>query len=111
MWKILQKLRRDESGNASVIALLLITTIVAIGAIAGLSTFRNQIVQEFGDIGVALDNLDHSFSYSIGIDTTGNGAFDTTITCSHVDDGVTLTDDIAGDAPAGLDFTIAPASE
>jgi hypothetical protein len=38
----------------------------------GLVTFRNQIVQEFGDAAVSLENLDQSFSapcYGTFVDT------------------------------------------
>ena len=41
---------------------LLLCTIVGIGMIVGLATFRNSVVQEFGDLAVALDHLDQSWT-------------------------------------------------
>lgn len=114
------RLWREESGSTSVVALILVTTIVCVGAVAGLATFRNQIVQEFGDMGVAIDNLDHSFSYTIEVDTDDDGTVDTVVaTAMHVDDDVNndgaadttnLVDPVDA-APACLDFSIVPPGE
>lgn len=52
---------RDESGETSVLSLVLICTIIAIGATVGLTTFRDQVTQELGDISVAIESLDQSF--------------------------------------------------
>lgn len=60
--RIGQTLWRDERGSTGAMGLLLLATIVAIGAIVGLATLRDQVVQEFGDIAVALESLDQSFS-------------------------------------------------
>lgn len=104
---ILRRLWNDESGNASVIALLLITTIVAMGAVVGLASFRNQIVQEFGDVGVALESLDQSFAYEIQIDTDADGTFDQTIEGSYDDPDTTLEDPACA-GPAEIMFVPAP---
>jgi hypothetical protein len=52
----------DEGGEASTLSLILICTIIAIGALVGLTTLRDQLVQEFGDLGMAIESLDQSFS-------------------------------------------------
>jgi Flp pilus assembly pilin Flp len=104
------RLWRDTRGSTSVIALILIVTIVAVGAIVGLSTIRDQIVQEFADLGVSLNQLNHSFSYTINVDVNGDGDFadmeDQTLTRSYTDTTVGTLTDTAGDAPACL--TISP---
>jgi hypothetical protein len=56
------RLVRDEGGAISALGMLLLTTIVALGAIVGLATFRDQVVQELGDVALALQNLNQSFS-------------------------------------------------
>jgi len=68
----LTRLWRDERGEATAMSLILIGTILALGAIVGLATFRDQLVQEFGDLSVAIERLDQSFSspyYGTYIDT------------------------------------------
>ena len=62
MMKTLRRLWRDTRGEVSVIANILLLTVLALGVSVGLVTLRNQIVQEFGDVSVALDSLDQSWS-------------------------------------------------
>ena len=52
----------DDDGETSTLSLILICALVAIGATVGLATLRDQFVQEFGDLGVAVESLDQSFS-------------------------------------------------
>jgi len=71
-------------------AIVLITTIMAFGAITGLVTVRNQIVQEFGDFSLAIENLNQSF---------------TTFNATYVDPGPFPTDP-PNDEPACLDVNV-----
>ena len=67
-----KRLWRDERGEATAMSLILIGTIIALGAIVGIVTFRDQLVQEFGDVAVSLERLDQSFSspfYGTHVDT------------------------------------------
>lgn len=96
---------RDDEGGAEFISLILITAVVAMGGLVGLAQIRDQVVQEFGDVAVALDNVDQSFSYTISIDTDRNGSLETTISASYVDDAATLLDP-ANAAPACLTLNV-----
>jgi hypothetical protein len=58
---LLKKLWRDRRGEVTASATILLYSVLAIGAITGLVVLRNQIVQEFGDLAVAMRNLDQSF--------------------------------------------------
>ena len=100
----LLRLWHDDRGTASIVSLIFITAIVAMGAIVGLVVLRNQVVQEFGDMAVALDQLDQSFSYTIRV-----GA-NTILTASYADPAPTLTDPLDA-APAGLVLNGAPTAE
>ncbi len=60
------RLWRDQRGETSAMAMLLLTTVVALGAIAGLATLRDHLVQELGDAAAAIDNLDQSYSTPFG---------------------------------------------
>ena len=95
-------------------SLIFITAITALGAVVGLVVLRNQVVQEFGDIAVALDQLDQSFSYTVRVDGNRDGDFldlqDTTLTASYADPAPTLTDPLNA-APAGLVLGGAPSAE
>lgn len=87
---LLKNFWRDERGEVSAMSMLLLTAIVALGAIVGLATLRDQIVQEMGDLAIALENLDQSFSSA---------------TATFVDPGPFPTDPV-GAAPACLNILI-----
>lgn len=103
MMKRLSCLWHDTRGASSVASLILLTTIVTIGIIAGMVTLRDQIVQQFGDLSVALESLDQSYSFSI---ITPGG----TVTSQNPDTNSLMDPD--GLEPAGLDVhSVAATSE
>jgi hypothetical protein len=57
-----RNLWNDQSGETSIISLVLICTIIAIGATVGLTTFRDQVVLELGDLALAIRSLDQSYT-------------------------------------------------
>ena len=93
---------RDTRGDASAIGMLLVSVIVCLGAVVGLSSVRDQIVQEFGDVGTALNCLTQAFDYEIEIDANGDGDLDDPqdqiLSCSYRD--TFELGDPAGAAPA-----------
>ena len=64
MKRILSRLWRDESGFLASSETVLLGTILIIGTIAGLTTVRDTVATELGDIGVSLLRMDHSYSYA-----------------------------------------------
>lgn len=51
----------DDRGAMLSIELVLTATIVTLGSIVGLSSFRDTVVQEFGDVSAAASGLNHSY--------------------------------------------------
>jgi hypothetical protein len=94
MKRIAIQLWHDQRGTVSAVSTLLLYTVLGLGAVAGLATLRNQLVQECGDLAGALDHLDQSWTVTLP-DTTVLG---------YTDPGTTL-DDVAGDPPAGISVT------
>ena len=90
------RLIRDTAGLITATDHVLVTTLIAIGVLAGLTTYRDSIVQEFGDVAVALDSLDQSYEYEL------NG-----VLITDFNDTVDLTDPANSD-PAGISVTVAP---
>ena len=86
-------------------AIILHYTILALGATVGLVSLRDQIVQEFGDLAEALDNLDQSWY----IPDSGVGWQEQ---IDPIYDPRPFSDppDTDGNPPAGLEFT-APEGE
>lgn len=90
-------------GSADFVALIFIAAIVIIGSVVGLATIRNSVVQEFGDVGVGLVNLDQSYDVQIEINADDDPAIEFTYSASYED----LAESAFGDPdpitdPAGL---------
>jgi len=100
--KIVIRLWRDQCGGTSLIGPILLCTILGLGSIVGLVVLRNQIVQEYGDLSVALDSLSQSWAVPGGVE--GAGQFTDTPT-------LTPPGDPEGGEPAGLDVQVAPTPE
>ncbi|MFK7777713.1 MAG: hypothetical protein QM501_06275 [Gimesia sp.] len=96
--QIARKFWNDQGGSVSAFSTVLMITILVIGIIPGVATLRDHIVQNFGDLAVALESIDQSYSFSV------NG-----VTSEYVD-SISVTD-VSGDAPAGLDLTIPATGE
>jgi len=94
-----RRLWRDERGVVGVTGVILVYAVLVLGAIVGLVVLRNAIVQEFGDLAVALRHLDQSFTFVIGGTTH-----------QYVDTETTVLTDPSGQPPAGISLTVPPAS-
>ena len=88
----------DESGFVSATEVLLMTTILGVAMVVGLQTVRDAMIQELGDVAVALDHLDQSYSFTVG-----------TITSQYTD--VITLQDPAGAPPACIGICIAATAE
>jgi Flp pilus assembly pilin Flp len=58
------RLLRDESGFLVSSELVLVATIVVIGLISGMTTLRDQVLQELADVADAVSEVNQSYSYS-----------------------------------------------
>ena len=92
------RLWHDESGFVSATELLLMITILGIAMVVGLQTVRDAMIQELGDMAVALDHIDQSYSFTVNSVT------------SQYSDPITLQDP-AGAPPACIGVCIAPNGE
>lgn len=120
---ILHRLWNDEQGATHSIELILIATIIVIGMIVGLATFRNSVVQELGDSAMAIGVVDQSYEYETDLDLVTGGVQNTnTFTFDSAAVTVTIGDssytderdfcepatpDVAGEGPGCLEFDIA----
>ncbi|QDV50361.1 hypothetical protein [Gimesia fumaroli] len=96
--RIARQFWNDEGGSISPFATVLMMTILLVGIIPGIATLRDHIVQKFGDMAVALESIDQSYSFEV------DG-----VTSEYVDTN-SLTDPV-GDAPACLDLSITASGE
>ena len=92
------RLWNDESGVVSATELLIMTTILGLAMVVGLQTVRDAMIQELGDVAVALDHLDQSYSFTVG-----------TVTSQYTDT-ITLQDP-AGAPPACIGICLAATAE
>jgi hypothetical protein len=94
--KVLTQLWQDDLGFVVSSELVLVGTILVIGMIVGLATVRDQVVQELGDVGLAIGQINQSYSWS-GItghtsSVAGSAFVDTLDFCDEIG--------IPGDPPA-----------
>ncbi|MEQ8851456.1 hypothetical protein [Gimesia sp.] len=61
---MLNKFWNDEAGFVVSSELVLIGTILVLGVVVGLATVRDQVVQELGDLALAISNINQSYSFS-----------------------------------------------
>ena len=95
---IFKQLLKDESGSVNSSELVLIMTLLVIGALVGTKSFRDGLVSEFADMAQAVANLDQSYSFSALTITLPSGGTLTTAG-SFFTDGPDFCDTTAdGDA-------------
>lgn len=61
---LIKKLWSDEAGFVVSSELVLIGTVLVIGVTVGLSTLRDQVVQELADLAISIGSINESYSYS-----------------------------------------------
>jgi Flp pilus assembly pilin Flp len=61
---LFKQLWNDEIGVVISAELILVATILVIGMIVGLTTVRDQVIQELGDVAAAIASMNQSYSYS-----------------------------------------------
>lgn len=111
---LLKRIWRDERAFVASTDLIFIAAIVALGTIVGLTTFRDQVVQEFGDLATAIGRLNQSYEYT-GCeynDPLLTGTFAEVAGSSYVDEpDFCEVDDLDGDPPAGISVSVTPSDE
>ena len=100
MW--LHELWNDESGVLDVSSYIFFVTVICLGTLCGWVTIRDQVTQELGDLSVAMQNIDQSFSLNYTLGTL-------VMSASFIDNDA--GDGVAGAAPAGLALNVPGASE
>ena len=97
--KLAQQLARDEAGSVNSAELVMIITLLAIGLIVGMKSFRDSAVTEFADLAQGLSNLNQS--YSISAITVNLGAAGTITTASSFFTDAPDFCDTSNDSDAG----------
>jgi len=103
----LKTLWQDQRGVVTSGELVLMSTILLIGMIVGLTTLRDQVVQEFGDAALSVGALDQTYSFAgtmfDGNQVAGSDFTDFTDFCDGTDPG--------GAEPACISVQQAPTEE
>ena len=100
--KFLRRLWADEDGFVVSAELVLVATLLVIGLVVGLTSLRNQVVQELADLGAAIGMISQGYEYTGTIktgfaETDGSGWDDMTDEC-QTSDGA----DVDDGEPAGI---------
>lgn len=65
MLNVMQRLWHDDRGFVISAELILVATIVVIGLLVGLATYRDALVQELGDTAAAVGALNQSYDVQV----------------------------------------------
>ncbi|MDA1214948.1 MAG: hypothetical protein O2955_20790 [Planctomycetota bacterium] len=74
MKNLVSRVWNDEAGFVVSSELVLIGTILVIGLVSGLTSLRDQVVQELGDLALAIASINQSYSYSAVTGHSGSSA-------------------------------------
>ena len=116
MKKLLFKLWQDQDGFVVSTELILVATILVIGMIVGLATVRNAVVQELGDVALAVGSINQSYMYT-GVagrpETEGDEDYSSFTAGSMFEDMTDFCDgvDEEGKEPAGISVQVAAEPE
>jgi hypothetical protein len=61
--RFLRRVWKDEAGFVISAELVLVGSLVVIGLVVGLTSLRNQVVQELADVGQAIGSVNQSYAY------------------------------------------------
>ncbi len=64
MKQMLMRLWSDDAGFVISTELVLVATILVLGVIVGLTTVRDAVVQELGDLALAIGSINQSYTFS-----------------------------------------------
>lgn len=93
--RLSQKIWEDEQGAIELSSWFLMSVMIALGLLVGLSNVRMELTQQFGDVSQALESLDQSYSYTVNnVTTTFTDTYDLPAQSVHT-------------PPAGMDLAIA----
>ena len=108
MKNLLKRFLRDDAGFVISSELVLVATILVIGMITGLTTLRDGVIQELGDLGSSIGSVSQSYMYFgvIGHSSSTSG--------STYSDNIDFCDepvDPADGEPACLNISVVPVIE
>jgi Flp pilus assembly pilin Flp len=76
---LLRRFITCESGAMQVAEYLLMGSIIAIGVLVGLVSYRDALALEYGDTAAALKNLDQSYSFTLTGTSPTTSSFSDTV--------------------------------
>ena len=103
--RLLRRLWNDEAGFVVSAELVLVATLLVIGLVVGLTSLRNQVVQELTDTGAAIGMISQGYEYSgtrkVEVGQTDGSGWDDLLDFCQTATGA----DAAGTEPGGIDVS------
>lgn len=99
----IKRFSRDECGALRAGDYILMVTILGIGAVAGLATVRDAVVQDLGDVAIALETLDQSYTVHMTFGNLHGPPFVRQYSYHDLPPGPDLAD-LPGEAPHGIEI-------
>lgn len=102
-----QRLWNDEAGFVISAELVLVATLLVIGMIVGLTSLRNQVVQELVDVGQAIGYVSQGYEY-YGVSKPSVAGTDGSAWDDVRDFCQPTAAQTAGSEPGGIDVRVTP---
>ena len=111
---MLRRLWNDNTGFIATSDLLLLCSVLVIGVIVGLTTLRDQVVQELGDLAGAIGEVNQSYSFGSStivfagatLVAAGSSFTDNADDCEGTGTEGSSNNDTAGAAPVCIELSI-----
>ena len=115
----LKRFWNDDFGFIATSDLLLLCTILVLGVIVGLTTLRDQVVQELGDLAGAIGEMNQSYSFGNStivfagatLVAAGSSFTDNADDCEGTGTEGAANNDSSGAAPVCIELSVAPSPE
>ena len=102
-----KRANKKSAGFVVTAELLLVTTILAIGLITGMTKLRDQTIAELSDAGSAIGSINQSFTVDGTNWTNADGAVSSVAGFAYTDAGDDVSGQVGGDG-ATIDYLAAP---
>lgn len=115
----LKRIWNDDLGFIATSDLLLLCTVLVLGVIVGLTTLRDQVVQELGDLAGAIGELNQSYSFGNStivfngttMVSSGSSFTDNADDCEEGTTEGSANNDTAGSEPLCIELSVAATPE
>ena len=116
--QLIRRFRECDAGFLTSTDYMLSVVIITLGAIVGIASLRDTMIQDMGDVAISMESLSQNYTVSMTFASVGGGtttkSFGFTSDTATADNGTGTEDGTTagtGEAPGDIEFNVAPDNE